>query len=69
MSATEGQIKATAKYRKKTYEQFTLLLRRDAEINGDFVRKYTESRNESVNSFLLRAIAETIERDKKKRGA
>lgn len=65
MSATEGQIKATAKYRKKTYEQFTLLLRRDAEINGDFIRAHAVSRGESMNSFIKRAVEETIERAKK----
>ena len=63
MAASEAQKAADARWHKKAYDQIGFFLRKDSEINGEFVRAYAKSRGESVNGFFLRAIKETIERD------
>lgn len=68
MASTENQKKASAKYDAKIYERISLLFRKDSKVNADFIRGYAESRNESVNGFLLRAVSEAIQRDNKKGG-
>ena len=65
MPKTEAQKRATAKYDKKTYDYFYLQVRKDVELNCDFIREYAESRGESINSFVKRAIEETIANDRK----
>ena len=68
MPASESQKKATAKYRNKTYERIPFVFRLDdSALNGDVIRAHANAQGESVNSFIRRAIAETIERDKEKR--
>lgn len=64
MAKSEAQKRASAKYNKKAYEQINFTVRRDAEINGDYIRAYATGRGESMNGFLKRAVAETIERDR-----
>ena len=66
MPASQAKIKANARYSKKTYERIAFDVRRDAEINGDYIRAHAETMGESMNSFLKRAVAETVERDKAK---
>lgn len=66
MPASKAQIKAVAKYSKKNYEQIKFTVRRDAEIDGDYIRAHAAEQGESLNGFLKRAVAETIERDKQK---
>lgn len=66
MVASEAQIRANAKYNKKTYEQIKFTVRRDADINGDYIRAHAAEQGESMNGFLKRAVAETIERDRQK---
>ena len=61
---SEAKKAADARWNKKTYEQLKLSLRKDSKINGEFIKGYANARGESVNSFLLRAVTETIERDK-----
>ena len=63
MPASKAKIKANARYSKKTYERIAFDVRRDAEINGDYIRSHAEARGESTNGFITRAIKETIERD------
>ncbi len=63
MPASEAKIKANAKYNKKAYERVAFDVRRDAKINADYIRTHAASKGESVNSFLKRAVTETIERD------
>lgn len=63
MPKTEAEKRATSKFEKKAYDKFLLRLRKDSDINSTVLKKYTESRNESVNGFILRAIRETMERD------
>lgn len=60
---SEAHIAATGRYEKKAYDKILLRLRKDAALNGDTIRAYAERKGESVNSFILRAVAEAIERD------
>ena len=64
MAKTAAQIKATNKYDAKTYDKLWLMFRKDSDINGDVIRAYATAQGESLNGFLLRAVTETIERDK-----
>ena len=64
MARSEAKAKADAKWDKKAYDKILLRLRKDSEMNGDFIRAYAESKGESVNGFFIRAARETIERDK-----
>lgn len=63
MAQSEAKNKADARWHKKAYERIPFDVRRDAEINGDVIRTHAASMGESVNGFLKRAVAETIERD------
>lgn len=62
--STQAHIDANARYRKKTYERIPFDVRFDAELNGDAIRAHAEFMGESLNSFLKRAVTETVERDK-----
>lgn len=64
MPRTETQKRADLKSRKKIYDQANVSFRKDAEINGEFIKFYTFTTGESINGFLLRAIEETIKNDK-----
>ena len=66
MKISEAQYRASKRYDKKTYDRIGILVRRDAEINGDCIRTHAEAMGESTNGFIIRAIGETIERDKSK---
>ena len=66
MPVSKAQMQATARYHKKTYERIAFDVRKDAEINGDYIRSHAESMGESVNSFIKRAVAEAITRDNSK---
>lgn len=63
MAQSKAHIAANARYAKKAYERVAFDLRRDAEVNAEYLREYARSRGESVNGFIKRAITETIERD------
>lgn len=66
MARSEAQIKADVKWHKKAYERIPFDVRRDAELNGEAIRGHAEKMGESLNSFLKRAVAEAIERDKQR---
>ena len=66
MVASRARIEANARYSKKAYERIAFTVRRDAGINGDFIRAHASEMGESMNGFLKRAVEETIERDKSK---
>ncbi len=65
MPASKEKIKANAKYNKKAYERIVFNIRRDAEINVDYIRSHAEAMGESMNGFIKRAVTETIERELK----
>ncbi len=58
--ATEAQRRANAKY----HESLERLYIRTPKGYKEEIQTHAEARGESVNSFVLRAIKETIERDK-----
>ncbi len=66
MPISKAKREADARYHKKAYEQIAFIVRRDAEINGDYIRAHAEAMGESTNSFIKRAVTETIERDNAK---
>ena len=61
MAKSEAQKRADAKYNKKAYDRMGFCLRKDANLNVEFLRAYAENRGESLNGFIIRAITETIE--------
>ena len=63
MPTSKAQQKATAKYIKNSYDRIDLKLPKGKK---DVLKKHSLIRNESVNSFILRAIDETIEHDTEK---
>ena len=64
MTISKAQLKATAKYQKINYDEIKV---RTAKGKKDIVKAHSEQQGESLNSFINRAIDETIERDKQKK--
>jgi hypothetical protein len=62
--STQAHIDANARYDKKAYARVLLRVRNDSELNLDAIRAHIAERGESLNGFIMRAIAETIDRDK-----
>ena len=60
MAISKAQQKAVAKYDAKAYDKTLLRLPKG---RLDVVRAHAEANSESVNGFIGRAIAETMERD------
>lgn len=65
MATSKAQARALAKYVKKAYDTILIRLRKDSKYNGDFIKSYADSRGESINGFIARAIRETIANDSK----
>ncbi len=59
MGRTSSQVKQ--RYNEKAYDEIKV---RVPKGQREEVKAYCESRNESVNGFFLRAMKETMERDK-----
>ena len=64
MPTYEQNKKSAQKYLAKL-DSITFRMSKDAGIK-ETIQSHAESKGESVNAFILRAIAETIERDKQK---
>lgn len=61
MAVSKAQQKAVNKYMKEKYDRINLTVPKgDKEI----IQAHAEAHSESVNSFINRAITETMERDK-----
>ena len=60
MALTEARIRATQKYHNK-FERIQI---RVTPEEKEAIEAYTAEINESVNAFVRRAIAETMEREK-----
>lgn len=58
---SQAQNKATQKYIKNAYDEVKLRLPKGEK---DKIKAHAESRFESVNAFINRAITETMTRDK-----
>ena len=60
MPASKAQQKAVAKYMKNNYDNFQLRMPKGKK---DKIKLHAETRGESLNGFVNRAIDETMERD------
>ncbi len=61
MALTEAQKKANAKYIAKAYDRIELKVKKGRK---DLIKAHAESKGESINGFVNRAINETMEREK-----
>lgn len=59
----EAKYRANKKYNEKTYARLVLQVRKDAEINGDVIRRYAESKGISLNALLIHVIEDKIRND------
>lgn len=57
----KASTRAHNKYNDKAYDRINLTVPKGKK---DKIKEYAESRGESVNGFINRAIDETIDRDK-----
>lgn len=62
--STQAHIDANARYDKKAYARVLVRIRNDSELNLDAIRAHVAERGESLNGFIMRAIAEAIDHDK-----
>lgn len=60
MPISRAQQKAVAKYVAANYDEIKV---RVPKGHRNIIKAHAESRHESVNSFITRAIEETIQRD------
>ena len=60
MPTTKAQQRAVNKYMKENYDEIKV---RTEKGQKDRIKAHAESRGESVNAFINRAISETIERE------
>ncbi len=60
MPASKAQQKAVNKYIKENYDVFQIRMPKGKK---DIIKAHAESKGESVNSFINRAVDETIKRD------
>ena len=60
MAVSKAQQKAVNKYMNENYDRINLTLPKGQK---DTVKAHAESRGESVNAFIGRAIAEQMKRD------
>ena len=60
MAQTEAQLRASKKYHQK----YEYLQTRVTPTEKETVTAHAEAMGESLNAFMRRAFAETIERDK-----
>lgn len=61
MPISEARAKANNKYIKEKTDELKI---RVPKGNKEVIQAHAEAKNESLNSFVIRAIDETIERDK-----
>lgn len=61
MATTKASQKAVNKYMKENYDRINLTVPKGKK---EQIKEHAESRGESVNGFINRAIDETINRDK-----
>ena len=63
MPASKAQQKAVNKYMAINYDRVNLTMQKGKKED---IKNHAEQNGESVNSFINRAITETMERDKSK---
>ena len=60
MPASKAQQKAVAKYMKDNYDELKV---RVPKGDKEKIKNHAESRGETLNGFIKRAIGETMQRD------
>jgi len=60
MPKTEAQNRATRKYDAKAYDRVELKVKKGKKAD---LQAHAETRGESLNGFINRAIEETVQRD------
>lgn len=61
MATTKAQQKAVNKYMAANYDRINLTVEKGRK---QLIKEHAESKGESVNKFINRAITETMEREK-----
>ena len=64
MPISQAKYRADARYDKKTYDHVLIKIRKDAKLTLAMIKEHASAREESTNGFIIRAIRETVERDK-----
>ena len=64
MNLTEAKYKANKKYDAKAYSQILLRVRKDSAYNRERIQAEAKKAGASLNTFILDAIKEKIEREK-----
>lgn len=65
MPASKAQQKAVSKYMKENYDEIKVRVEKGKKT---IIKAHTDSKGESVNGFINRAIDETMRRDKQEAG-
>ena len=60
MPITKAQMRVTAKYQKANYDEIKV---RTAKGEKEKIKEHATAQGETVNTFINRAISETIKRD------
>ena len=63
--ASKAQQKAVNKYMRENYDRINLTVNKGKK---EIIKAHAEARGEKVNTFLNRAIDETMQRDNEKGG-
>lgn len=63
MAVTKAQQRAVSKYMKENYDEIKVRVDKGRK---DIIKAHAESKGESVNGFINRAIEEAMERDGEK---
>ena len=62
MPVSEAQLRAKNKYNKKAYITMAFRIRKDGDIvDAEMIRKAAEKSGESLNTYILNAIADRME--------
>jgi len=61
MPVSKAQQKAVTKYMKNNYDEIKVRVNKGEKA---IIKNHAESKGESINGFVNRAINETMERDK-----
>ena len=57
---SEARIRANNKYNAKAYDRINIAVRKG---DKELIRLHAQNRGESLNSFAIRALSETMKRD------
>ena len=64
MPASKAQIRANARYDKKTYDNVLVKIRKDSDLTLAMIKEYASARGESTNGFIVRTIREAVQHTK-----